>query len=578
MLIILISLAISLLTPNLCDCATSTPITTKSTAMSTPRIISSTAGTNLATTITTKINGTANAGNNATVANKTGILPSANFSSNTSASPPASPVIQLQPSLVSVPGPEERSDIISPLPLQCEAKGQDPFGLKAQFNSDGILLLHTTTTTTTTTTTSTTTTTPTTTTGKTTTEKPAKLNEILSVRQGGISNAGSGSSESSGGMDVDVIPGPDVSLDTVQGHENLPKTSGLVSDDILLAALTPSQKQNPANFNQSFLNRPRQVVPRMLRKREVMPRSRQSRSGNEALPNQICWQARLTATVRISTGRFAKFNCGGAIIGAATIITSAHCVTSPLGTTNGTTKIFLPGQLTIRLGDRTDQCSSRKLPKNASNSGLPASRVADTTLSGDASDSDCTADTYTVSKVIRHPEYNPVLADNDLALLILSRPIRPSLCSPLPCALCLRAKAPEVDEQCIITGSAEELDVTAGGIHIPGFSTSTKWLALQVRQASLTSSNCGFNVDDVTGKSTDLGKFICAGGLKNQESCVGDSGAALVCLDPTTSGHYLAGIASFMPPCGVAIGAMYSRISSYLPWIIANSGSDVSLA
>ena len=128
-------------------------------------------------------------------------------------------------------------------------------------------------------------------------------------------------------------------------------------------------------------------------------------------------------------------------------------------------------------------------------------------------------------------------------------------------------------ETCIVSGLGDDLS-------IKDYTTShsPKWTSLTIRQASLTTSACGFNIDDATGQPTDLDLFVCAGGLANEQSCQGDSGGPLVCYDTTSSQHYVAGVFSFGPPCGVNIGAMYSSVVKYLDWILANSGDDVSLA
>ena len=73
---------------------------------------------------------------------------------------------------------------------------------------------------------------------------------------------------------------------------------------------------------------------------------------------------------------------------------------------------------------------------------------------------------------------------------------------------------------------------------------------------------------------------ICAGGQPGKDSCVGDSGSALMRLvkqpDHPFDQHHLIGVVSFGPRlCGTkGVPGVYSRVNSYLDWILdtVNSG------
>ena len=67
--------------------------------------------------------------------------------------------------------------------------------------------------------------------------------------------------------------------------------------------------------------------------------------------------------------------------------------------------------------------------------------------------------------------------------------------------------------------------------------------------------------------------FICAGGEEGRDSCVGDSGSALMASD-TKPGEFFAtwklvGLVSFGPQkCGTEnIPGVYSRVRHYIDWI-----------
>ena len=72
---------------------------------------------------------------------------------------------------------------------------------------------------------------------------------------------------------------------------------------------------------------------------------------------------------------------------------------------------------------------------------------------------------------------------------------------------------------------------------------------------------------------------MCAGGEDAKDSCVGDSGSALmreegkVPKDILSKGHHkLIGVVSFGPRrCGTeGVPGVYSRVRSYLDWILDN--------
>lgn len=100
---------------------------------------------------------------------------------------------------------------------------------------------------------------------------------------------------------------------------------------------------------------------------------------------------------------------------------------------SNTLRLFKPNQLSVHIGDRLSEVC-----------------MANNSVSG-SSPAIC-AETVQVSKIIRHPDFNPVLLDNDIALILLSSPIDLTN-KPCACSLCLKEKSPSVDEFCMISGS-----------------------------------------------------------------------------------------------------------------------------
>lgn len=66
---------------------------------------------------------------------------------------------------------------------------------------------------------------------------------------------------------------------------------------------------------------------------------------------------------------------------------------------------------------------------------------------------------------------------------------------------------------------------------------------------------------------------ICAGGIKGQDSCTGDSGGPLMFVNQTMLGptYYVTGIVSFGPSnCGLQNWpGVYTKVADYIPWIIS---------
>ena len=69
---------------------------------------------------------------------------------------------------------------------------------------------------------------------------------------------------------------------------------------------------------------------------------------------------------------------------------------------------------------------------------------------------------------------------------------------------------------------------------------------------------------------------ICAGGEKDEDSCVGDSGGPLMAIDDSNQRvryhfQYIAGVVSFGAGCGQhGWPAVYTRVDQFMDWILSH--------
>lgn len=275
-------------------------------------------------------------------------------------------------------------------------------------------------------------------------------------------------------------------------------------------------------------------------------------NGEEALIGEYPWLANLGYTV---AGRSQiNFKCGGALIGERYVITAAHCVTQ------------LPGSFklsTVRLGEH-------RLSSNI-DCGLDPNQPSN-------SEPICndTPQDFDIEEIIFHPDYGvPHVFRNDIALLRLNRPAN---FSDFVQPICLPFDHDE-NENYVETTANLGLQ---NSVKVAGWGATNERGrdpadALQKLNVPIFPGNKCVDVYKTRGGILDSESQMCAGGEAGKDSCVGDSGSALMRdertkFDSRKFRWKLLGVVSFGPRlCGTSgVPGVYSRMRHYLDWILEN--------
>lgn len=247
--------------------------------------------------------------------------------------------------------------------------------------------------------------------------------------------------------------------------------------------------------------------------RKYDPEGQRIVGGIEARPGSHPWI--------VSLQQYGSHFCGGSLIntGSATqsdiVVTAAHCVY------DGTSSL-------------TASAGSHKLSKYFAAEGEQK---------------------VTAGTTKYHTLYNPETTENDIAIVVLDKPINfTNTIQPI----CLPPKNSDV---------AEKTEATVAGWGLTregGYSTSD--ILMQVGVPIISARDCasqysrqGIKIDGTT--------MICAGySTGGKDACQGDSGGPFVVKE--SQGYTLRGVVSFGIGCARAGSpGVYARVSNYVDWI-----------
>eukprot|EP00099_Drosophila_melanogaster_P023144 NP_650825.2 uncharacterized protein Dmel_CG7432 [Drosophila melanogaster] len=238
--------------------------------------------------------------------------------------------------------------------------------------------------------------------------------------------------------------------------------------------------------------------------------------GVEAPNGQWPWMA----AIFLHGPKRTEFWCGGSLIGTKYILTAAHC------TRDSRQKPFAARQFTVRLGDID--------------------------LSTDAEPSDPV--TFAVKEVRTHERFSRIGFYNDIAILVLDKPVRKSkyvipVCLPKGIRMPPKERLP-----------GRRATVVGWGTTYYGGKESTSQ-----RQAELPiwrNEDCDRSYFQPINEN-----FICAGYSDGGvDACQGDSGGPLMMRYDS---HWVQlGVVSFGNKCGEpGYPGVYTRVTEYLDWI-----------
>ncbi|KAL7740911.1 hypothetical protein ACLKA6_014071 [Drosophila palustris] len=164
-----------------------------------------------------------------------------------------------------------------------------------------------------------------------------------------------------------------------------------------------------------------------------------------------------------------------------------------------------------------------------------------------------------VAEKIVHPNFDKDTGFNDVALLILKKPFK---LAPNIDTICLPGKFDNFSQRrCFVMGWGKKQTDDPDYPH----------LLKKIDVPFVDRARCQAQL-----RRTRLSRyfelhssFVCAGGEKDKDACLGDGGSPLVCPSPADPNRYVvAGIVSWGLECGIEnVPGVYANVQMLRPWI-----------
>jgi len=185
---------------------------------------------------------------------------------------------------------------------------------------------------------------------------------------------------------------------------------------------------------------------------------------------------------------------------------------------------------------------------------------------------------YTVTRILKHPAFNPGRLSNDIALLFVGRNL--NLNHPYVNSACLPSCNEQFDFQ-FSNSSGVRCWVVGWGKN--EFDGSFQFLQRKVDVPLVNNAQCNVALKSaLNSQSSGIGdRFtldpseVCAGGEVGKDACTGDGGSPLVCQ--ARSGRWtVVGLVTWGVGCAEQLPGVYVRVSQFRDWINNNNADIVN--